>query len=49
MLHACDARFDVMENLEIFFKTKALFTSQKFCKIFQILRHIKSLDTYIEY
>jgi len=29
--------------------TKALFISQKFCKIFQILRHIESLDVCMEY
>ena len=28
---------------------KALFSSQKFCKIFQIPRHIESLDVCMEY
>jgi len=29
--------------------SKALFSSKKFCKIFQIPRHIESLDAYMEY
>jgi len=51
MLYACAARFDVTENLENFlvFWVKALFSSKKFCKIFQILHHIESLDACIEY
>ena len=30
-------------------KTVALFSFKKFCKNFQILRHIESLDVYIKY
>jgi len=31
------------------FHSKALFSSKKFCKIFQIFRHIESLDVCMEY
>jgi len=33
----------------LIFAVNALFSSQKFCKIFQILCHIESLDVCMEY
>jgi len=47
MLHACDERFDVIENLKnfLFFWV----SSKKIYKIFQIPHHIESLDVYMEY
>ena len=49
MLHACNQRFDVTENLEKFCELNKALVPKKICKIFQILRHIESLNAYIEY
>jgi len=35
--------------ISLLYIAKALFSSKKFCKIFQILRHIESLDACMEY
>jgi hypothetical protein len=31
------------------YSNSALFSSKQFCKLFQILRHIESLDTCMKY
>jgi len=43
MLHACDIRFVVIENL------KKKLELPKIQKLFKLLRHIKSYGTYIEH
>jgi hypothetical protein len=36
-------------QMDLLVITKALFSSKKICKIFQILRHIESLDTCMKH
>jgi len=53
MCHACVVRYNTKNRWWGFHSNSFLFgpclVPRKFCKIFQILRHIKSLDAYIKY
>ena len=52
MLHVYVERFGVTGNLENFLVFRVnwpCLVPKKFCKIYQIPRHIKSLDTCMEY
>ena len=56
MIYVYAARFDVTRNLNFFIKSfetkqgpRPCLVPKKFSKIFQISRHIESLDTCMEY
>jgi hypothetical protein len=46
-MHVLNIRCDEVKNFGE--KTKGLFSSKKFCKNFQILCHIESLDTCMKH